>query len=105
MPVEPTAARAASVGGDGAIPFRFEGRAFVGREGDTLASALWRASVRVLRQGAGPDGARGLFCGVGHCCECRVVVAGVAGARACLLALRPGLEAWREPVLDRGSQA
>ena len=75
------------------IPFRFDGRELVGLQGDTLASALWRAGVRVLGQSRDLGEARGLWCGAGHCHACRVVVDGVHGVRACLLPLRPGLSA------------
>jgi sarcosine oxidase, subunit alpha len=78
------------------VPFRFAGQAFEGRPGDTLAAALWRAGVRGVRRSPHLGEARGMWCGSGHCYECRVVVNGVHGVRACLLALRPGLEAESE---------
>lgn len=80
----------------GAVAFRFDGRTLEGRAGDTLAAALWRAGVRALRRSRDLGEARGMWCGVGHCYECRVVVDGVYGVRACLVPLRPGLEAWSE---------
>jgi len=85
------------------IAFWFDGRAYAGYAGDTLAAALWRAGIRSLRNSPGLGEARGMWCGVGHCYECRVVVDGVWGVRACLLPIREGLAATRETV-DGGAQ-
>lgn len=85
-----------------AVAFSFNGQTLVGRRGQTLAAALWAAGIRQLR----PSEARGLWCGIGHCYECRVTVDGVHGVRSCLLTLRAGLAAYSEdeaPVAGGGS--
>lgn len=73
-----------------AVSFTFDGRDIDGRAGDTIASALWAAGVRVLGRAAG-GGPRGLYCGIGHCFACRVTVDGVHGVRACLVLIRTGM--------------
>ncbi|HSN07003.1 MAG TPA: 2Fe-2S iron-sulfur cluster-binding protein [Candidatus Angelobacter sp.] len=58
--------------------------------GDTVAAVLvrsGRASWRRTRRGDRP---RGLFCGIGACQDCVVVVDGVGGVRACLAPAEPG---------------
>lgn len=79
------------------VPFRFDGRALEGQSGDTLLSALWRLGVLATGRRRDGGGARGPWCVQGHCGACSVVVDGVHGVRACLLPLRPGLEAASEP--------
>lgn len=74
------------------VAFTFAGRRFEGLAGEPIAIALWAAGVRRLRQAPATGAARGLYCGVGHCYECRVTVNGVAGVRACLTPLRAGMQ-------------
>ena len=79
-----------------ALTFSFDGQTLVGRRGQTLAAALWAAGIRRLRSIRDGGEARGLWCGVGHCYECRVTVDGVHGVRSCLLRLRADLAAYSD---------
>lgn len=74
------------------IPFTFDGRAYEGQEGDTIASALLANGIRQLRVHEESGTPRGIYCNIGHCFECRVSVNGVDGVRACLTELRAGME-------------
>lgn len=59
--------------------------------GETVAAALIARGDRALRhtrQGA----ARGLYCGMGVCFECLVIVDGVPNTRACMTWVRDGME-------------
>jgi predicted molibdopterin-dependent oxidoreductase YjgC len=72
------------------MTFTFEGRSVTAEPGQSVAAALWADGVRSwrrTRQGGQP---RGLFCGIGVCFDCLVVVNGVAGQRACLVGVRDG---------------
>ena len=65
------------------LAISFEGRPIPARLGESVASALTAAGVRTfrtLRSGA----KRGLFCGMGVCQECLVVIDGQPGQRACM---------------------
>jgi len=79
------------------ICFSFDGTAIIALEGDSVASALLANGIRVIRLTG--DGPRGLFCGAGHCYECRVIVDGVPGRRACLVQARDGM------IVQRGPEA
>lgn len=59
------------------------------RSTDTVAAALWVAGRRVLRRSRTGE-PRGLYCGIGHCFECRVSVDDITGVRACLTPVAPG---------------
>lgn len=61
------------------------------RSTDTVAAALWADGRRVLRRSRTGQ-PRGLYCGIGHCFECRVTVDGVSGVRACLTPVAPGMQ-------------
>jgi sarcosine oxidase subunit alpha len=72
------------------VRFTFNGRIIEARHGDSIAAALLAIGIRVLRHSQRGE-ARGLYCGVGHCYECRVVVNGMSGSRACLVLVCEGM--------------
>jgi sarcosine oxidase, subunit alpha len=72
------------------IRFTFNGQSYVGREGEPVAAALLAAGVRVLRRSALAAEPRGIYCGIGHCYECRVWLNGDTLVRACITPLRDG---------------
>ena len=72
-----------------AISIFFEGREIRCRPGLSLAAALTQAGELRLRD-AGSGGARGLFCGMGVCQECRVDLDDRQGVRACMCLAEDG---------------
>ena len=80
------------------VTFTFNGTEFPAYEGEMLAAALLAHGIRSLRP-SGPDGVpRGLYCAIGHCFECQVVVDGRAGVRACLTPVRAGMDVSSMPA-------
>ncbi|MFC3712814.1 FAD-dependent oxidoreductase [Sphingoaurantiacus capsulatus] len=70
--------------------FSFDGQAVEAWPGESLAAALTSAGVFSMREAR--DGSRrGLFCGMGVCGECSVIVDGVQ-RRSCLEPAQPGLK-------------
>ena len=68
----------------------FDGESVPVEAGQTVAAALiasGRRSWRRTRRGGQP---RGVFCGIGACCDCLATINGVASQRACLVEARPG---------------
>ncbi len=74
----------------GVVRFQFDSAVITAYEGETIAAALLAAGVRNL--GANPeDGSpRGLFCAMGVCQECVVLVDGGL-VEACRTPVREGL--------------
>lgn len=60
-------------------------------EGETVASAILAHGSRVLRRTRLKDSPRGLFCGIGVCYDCLVVIDGTPNLRACMAPATPGL--------------
>jgi NADPH-dependent 2,4-dienoyl-CoA reductase/sulfur reductase-like enzyme len=82
------------------IEFSFNGRALKGRTGETIAAAAIAAGEHGFR--IAKDGSRrGVFCGMGVCQECLVVVDGVASQRACMTAVTPARSWSRSPTRRR----
>ncbi|MBL8755315.1 MAG: (2Fe-2S)-binding protein [Planctomycetes bacterium] len=76
------------------VAFTFEGRTVTARAGDSLAMALWTVGDVALRQSSRDGAARGVWCNMGICYECLVVVDGVT-VRACTTLVRAGMDVRR----------
>lgn len=75
------------------VPFRFtvDGESVDAYPGETIATALLAANRRVARRTAHRGAPRGVFCAIGICHDCRMVVDGEANVRTCLVPARPGM--------------
>lgn len=73
------------------ICFTFNGHKLKGFAGEPIAAALLANGIRTLRHHDQTGNPRGVYCGIGHCYECRVTVDGVPGVRACLTPLHEGM--------------
>jgi glycine/D-amino acid oxidase-like deaminating enzyme len=73
------------------VAVKFDGREIAAIEGETVAAALAAAGVTAVRQ-ARSGAPRGPFCGMGVCFDCLVTVDGRASQRACLTAVRAGMD-------------
>jgi hypothetical protein len=69
--------------------FRFDGREIAFRPGQSVGAALTAAGVRSWRSTRSSGRPRGLFCGIGVCYDCLIVVDGLPNQRACLIPARP----------------
>jgi len=85
------------------VTFTFNGQPVQGRDGESIAAALWAAGIRVIRYAGRRREPRGLYCGIGHCYECRVTVNGIPNLRACMETVRANLAVEGGP--DRGVEA
>jgi len=82
--------------------FTLDGRAIEAFPGETVAAALLAVGVRTLRITEKTEAPRGVFCGMGICFDCLIIVDGCPHLRACLTEARPGMDvrtqdeaAWR----------
>ncbi|WP_283132872.1 (2Fe-2S)-binding protein [Rhizohabitans arisaemae] len=82
------------VGASPEPPFEivFAGTPVPAYPGQSIAAALQGAGIRAWRTTRVRARPRGLFCGIGVCFDCVVVVNGSATLRACLTEARPGDE-------------
>ena len=81
-------------GGEGrgaAFEISFDGEALLAYPGETVATALLAAGRRRTGVTGRRGEPRGLYCGMGLCWECVVVVDGRPNQRACTTAAAPGL--------------
>ncbi len=84
---------------DGRVEIVVDGQPCAVPEGVTVAAALLQDGWRALRRTRWRREPRSLFCGMGICQECVVMVDGRPGVRSCLTLVRPGMQ-----IETRGSE-
>lgn len=74
-------------------PFRLtvDGELVEAYPGETIATALLADNRRTARRTAHRGTPRGVFCAIGVCHDCRMVVDGEANVRTCLVPARAGM--------------
>jgi aerobic-type carbon monoxide dehydrogenase small subunit (CoxS/CutS family) len=73
------------------VSFTLDGRELRGYAGEPLAAALLAHGVMRARTMPGDGAPRGLFCGVGRCSDCLMLVNGEPNVRACVTPLAAGM--------------
>lgn len=73
------------------VEFTCDGRRLEGVEGEPIAAALRVAGVMIHRYTARRREPRGVFCAIGRCTDCVMVVDGKPNIRTCITPLREGM--------------
>ena len=68
-----------------------DGKPVVAYSGETVAAVLMANGLRGFHVTARRGEPRGLYCGIGVCYECLVVIDGEPGRRACMTSVRGGM--------------
>lgn len=74
---------------DNTFEIEFDGKTVLARSGQTIAEALLANGVRILRM-TRKQASRGVYCGMGACYECRMIVNGIPNVRTCVTPATPG---------------
>ncbi|MCI7275584.1 MAG: (2Fe-2S)-binding protein [Lachnospiraceae bacterium] len=74
------------------ISFFYDGKEMKGYEGEPIAAALKAAGVMVHRYTKKEHKPRGIFCAIGRCTDCVMVVDGVPNVRTCITPLKEGMD-------------
>ena len=84
-----------------AVSFTFDGAAVPAYTGETIAAALYAAGFRTLASSPVQHRPRGLFCAIGNCSSCMMVVDGVTNVKTCIELVRDGMVV--ETQRDKGT--
>jgi hypothetical protein len=74
------------------VSFSFDGKEIEGYEGEPIAAALKAAGVMVHRYTQKEHKPRGIFCAIGRCTDCVMIVDGVPNIRTCITPLKDGMK-------------
>ncbi len=72
------------------VEFTFDGRTLEGFEGEPISVALRSEGVLVHHYTTRRNEPRGVFCAIGRCTDCIMIVDGVPNIRTCVEPLKEG---------------
>lgn len=72
------------------ISFTYDGQQIIGYENETIAVALHGAGVRILSHSQG-NRPRGLYCAIGNCASCMMIVDGESNVKTCITLIKEGM--------------
>lgn len=81
---------------DQEITFTYNGKKIKAYQGETIAAALHAAGIKVLKKSDKYKRPRGLFCAIGNCSSCHMVVNGTPNVKTCITTVKEGMVVKRE---------
>ena len=73
------------------VAFYYNGKKLYGREGEPIAVALRNNDILVTRYTEKLKEPRGVFCAIGQCTDCVMVVDGASNVRTCITPLKENM--------------
>ena len=73
------------------ITFIYDGKEYEGYKGEPIATALKANGVMTHRYTARTHEPRGVFCAIGRCTDCVMIVVGKPNIRTCITPLEQGM--------------
>jgi sarcosine oxidase subunit alpha len=77
--------------GEARIPFFFNGRGFLARQGEVISSALFAYGIQVFGHHPKDESPQGIFCANGQCAQCLVIADGIP-VKSCMVVVKEGME-------------
>lgn len=74
------------------VTFTYDDKELTGYEGEPIAMALKANGILIHRYTARKHKPRGIFCAIGRCTDCVMVVDGEPNVRTCMTPLREGMK-------------
>lgn len=74
------------------VNFTYDGKELQGYEGEPIAAALKAQGVMIHRYTKKEHKPRGIFCAIGRCTDCVMVVNGQPNVRTCVTPLEEGMK-------------
>lgn len=74
------------------VTFTLDGKELSGFEGEPVAAALRAAGILKHRETSRFHKPRGIFCAIGRCTDCVMVVDGKPNTRTCVTPLKQGMK-------------
>ncbi len=90
------------------VTITVDGAPLEAREGEMIAAALTAAGIKRLRTTSKTHDPRGVFCAIGRCTDCVMVVNGRANVRTCVTPVEDGMVVTTQEglgVWEKGSGA
>ncbi|MCK5156393.1 MAG: (2Fe-2S)-binding protein [Spirochaetales bacterium] len=73
------------------VEITIDGKVITALEGETIAAALSANNIRIFRQTTRFKTFRKIFCGIGQCTDCIMIVDGKPNVRTCVTRVKAGM--------------
>jgi predicted molibdopterin-dependent oxidoreductase YjgC len=73
------------------VEITVDGKKIWAKEGEPILAALLAHNIMVNRFTVKKKEPRGLFCGIGQCTDCAMIVNGKPNVRTCITPVEPGM--------------
>lgn len=73
------------------VTFMYDGTTMTGYEGEPIAAALRAEGIIIHRYTQKLNKPRGIFCAIGRCTDCVMIVDGRPNTRTCITPLKEGM--------------
>ena len=73
------------------ITFQLNGQLQTAAEGQSVAAVLLTIQERVTRHTRITGKPRGIFCGIGSCFDCLLIIDGLSNQRSCVIEIKEGM--------------
>ena len=74
------------------ITITFDGKEITAYKGEMIAAALMANGVYKFRYTEKHNKPRGIYCGIGRCTDCVMIVDGIPNVRTCVTEVRDGMK-------------
>lgn len=81
------------------VTLYFNGEPIEAVEGEPVAAALLNAGIKVFRTTAKRHEPRSMFCAIGRCTDCMMIVDGIPNTRTCVTPVQDGMRVERQEGL------
>ena len=81
------------------VKFTYDGKELEGYEGEPISTALKAAGVMAHRYTAKTHEPRGIFCAIGRCTDCMMIVDGIPNTRTCVTPVKDGMRVEKQEGL------
>jgi predicted molibdopterin-dependent oxidoreductase YjgC len=78
------------------VEIEVDGKKILAREGEPIAAAIIASGRNALRFTDKRHEPRGVFCGIGRCTDCVMIVDGQPNVRTCVTTVRAGMKIQRQ---------
>lgn len=73
------------------VEITVDGKTIMAKEGEPILAALLANNITVNRYTLKRKEPRGLFCGIGQCTDCAMIVDGIPNVRTCITPVKAGM--------------
>ncbi|MEL7623971.1 MAG: (2Fe-2S)-binding protein [Clostridiales bacterium] len=87
------------------VTIYYDGQAISAYEGEPIAAALMSAGLRSFRRTVKKGEPRGIFCAIGRCTDCMMIVNGKPNIRTCVTPVEDGMRVSRQLGYGKAEEA